>query len=222
MSLKLLGAEEALLGFDARELSLAQDTTWDAARRGLYLLRSDVQKPLSVDPMVWPSLFGDGLPEHERKRIGLDRFHLPEWRGPNQGLWDDLSRMRTSLGQLASEAHCTVAVSWVSADGFAELSANVGPYRERMTPPTISDEWKPLGFDVADAGLTSGLSNCGYQQTEIAGLRASWASDLNEHHLFGDVTRALAFRDLTDRRVPEHAPFFVYALWLIEGQPGST
>lgn len=222
MSRDLLGVEQAVLGFDAREMFLPTGTTWDAARRGLYLLRSDIQKPLSVDPMVWPSLFGDGLPEHERNRIGLDSLSLPEWRGPNQGLWDDLSRMQTSLGQLASEPHWIVAVSWTSADGFSKPSPSAGPYREHMTPPTINEEWKLLGFDVADAGLTSGLANCGYQQTEIAGLRASWVSDLNEHHLFMDVKKALAFRDLTDRRVLEHAPFFVYALWLIEGKPRST
>ena len=146
------GVDEALLGFDAREMFLPPGTTWDAARRGLYLLRTDVQKPLSVDLRVWPSLFGDGLPEHERRRIGLDRFHLPAWRGPNPGLWEDLSRMRTSLGKLASEAHWAVAVSWVSADGFSKPSASAGPYRERMTPLTSSDAWKLLGFDVADAG----------------------------------------------------------------------
>jgi hypothetical protein len=90
-----------------------------------------------------------------------------------------------------------------------------------MTPPTISDNWRLLGFDVADAGLTSGLSNCGHKQSEIAGLRASWVADLNEHHLFTDMARALAFRDVTDRRVPEHAPFFVYALSLVAGQAKS-
>ena len=71
-----------------------------------------------------------------------------------------------------------------------------------------------LGFDVRERFLppSSGLSNCGYSPTEVARLRGAWASDLNEHHLFADVGRALAFRDLTDHRVPEHAPFFVYAL----------
>lgn len=220
MSLELLGVEESLLGFDAREMFLPPGTHWDAARRELYLLRRDVHKPLSVDPMVWPSLFGDGLPDDERRRIGLDTAHLPEWRSPNQGLWDDLSRLKTSLGQLASEPHWTVAVSWVSVDGFSKPSASAGPYRERSTPPIPSSAWRLLGFDVADAGLTSGLSNCGYPQAEVAALRPAWAADLNAHHLFTDVRRALAFRDLTHRRVPEHAPFFVYALSLVEAQTG--
>ena len=28
--------------------------------------------------------------------------------------------------------------------------------------------------------------------------------------------QALTFREITERRVPEHAPFFVFGLWLIE------
>ncbi len=123
--------------------------------------------------------------------------------------------MQASLGQLSSQAHWMVAVSWVSADGFSKAPIG-GPYRERMTPATVSDEWTLLGFDVADAGLVSGLSNCGYDQAEIAALRSSWATHLNEHHLFTDVRRAFSFRDLSDPRVPEHAPFFVYGLYLLE------
>lgn len=206
------GVEEALLGFDARELFMEPGRTWAPARRGTYLLREDVYKPLSVDPAVWPSLFGEGLPETERTRLGLDALPLPGWRGPNPGLWDNLSRMRSCLGPLASEAHWTVAVSWVSAEGFSKPATSGGPYLEEMAPPVVSADWSLLGFDVADAGLISGLSNCGYVRAEIAGLRAAWASELNAHHLFTEVGRALAFRALTERRVPEHAPFFVYSL----------
>ncbi len=220
MNREPLGAEEALLGFDAREMFLPPGAHWDAARRERYLLRRDVQKPLSVDPMVWPSLFGDGLPDDARRRLGLDTARLPAWRGPNPGLWEDLSPLQAALGLLASESHWTVAVSWVSAEGFSKPSPSAGPYRERITAPARSDAWTLLGFDVADAGLTSGLSNCGYQQAESAALRTTWAADLNANHLFTDVTRARAFQALTDRRVPEHAPFFVYALYRVEALTG--
>ena len=212
MSRQVHGVEEALLGFDARERFLEPGGLWAPERRDTYLLREDVQKPLSVDPRVWPSLFGEGLPDSERTRLGLEAMALPGWRGPNQGLWDSLSRMQGTLGPLASEAHWTVAISWVSADGFSKRDASFGPYREKMEPEAISTDWSLLGFDVADAGLISGLSNCGYTRAELAGLRAAWASALNAHHLFDDVEKALAFREMTDRRVPEHAPFFVYAL----------
>ncbi|MBJ6765061.1 hypothetical protein JGU66_30225 [Myxococcaceae bacterium JPH2] len=82
-----------------------------------------------------------------------------------------------------------------------------------LIPPSKTEDWTLLGYDVADAGLTSGLSNCGYRPSELAQLRASWAAQLNGHHLFEEFGSALAFRDVTARRVPEHAPFFVYALW---------
>jgi hypothetical protein len=67
-----------------------------------------------------------------------------------------------------------------------------------------------------DAGFTSALSNCSFAEGERESLRASWGVALNEHHLFMDVEKAFAFRRLSDSRVPEHAPFFVYALCHIE------
>jgi hypothetical protein len=212
MSQKRHGVEEALLGFDARERFLEPGSLWPPERRAAFLLREDVRKPLSVDTSVWPSLFGEGLSDVERVGRGLEALRAPGWRGPNQELWDSLSRMQSALGLLPSEAYWTVAVSWVSVEGFSESRAGNGPYREKMEPEAVSTDWTLLGFDVADAGFISGLSNCGYTPEEVAGLRATWASALNAHHLFDDLEKALAFRELTEARVPEHAPFFVYAL----------
>jgi hypothetical protein len=190
---------EALLGFDLRELFIPPDTAWTAERRATYLLREGVRKPLSVDPRVWPSLFGEDF---------------PGWRGPNAGLWDDLSRMRKARGVPLSKAHEAVAVGWISGDGFSTASP-LGPFQERMAPPTASDDWSFLGFDVADAGFISGLTNCGYGAGERDGLRATWRQALNVHHLFSGLDEAFAFKAVADRRVLEHAPFFVYSLWLI-------
>jgi hypothetical protein len=56
--------------------------------------------------------------------------------------------------------------------------------------------------------------NCGFgDQREM--LSEEWGPRLNEHHLFKDADSALAFRLVANRIVPEHAPFFVYGLWLI-------
>ncbi|WP_224241108.1 hypothetical protein [Hyalangium gracile] len=192
MSGKIPGVDAALLGFDAREMFMAPGAAWDDARRGTYLLRTDVRKPLSVDTAVWPSLFGE---DHS------------DWRGPHVGLWDDLQRMQRSLGPLAAQAHWTIAISQVSVTG--------------LPLPSEGEDWELLGFDIADAGLLSGLSNCGYEQATVAELRASWAPLLNEHHLFTEVNQALAFRELTDRRVPEHAPFFVCAICVTSRLPTS-
>ncbi len=62
--------------------------------------------------------------------------------------------------------------------------------------------------------MLSGLSNCGFEGEREA-LREDWGPHLNDYHLFEDAESALAFRPVANRIVPEHAPFFVYGLWLI-------
>jgi len=44
------------MGFDAREMT-SPARAWHADRRELYLLRPEVERPLSVDALVWPSVF---------------------------------------------------------------------------------------------------------------------------------------------------------------------
>jgi hypothetical protein len=75
-----------------------------------------------------------------------------------------------------------------------------------------SEDWPVVGYDVADASLLSGLMNCGYSQPERRALRPAWATKLNRSGLFDSVEDAFAFRAVTDSRVPEHAPFFVFAI----------
>jgi len=85
----------------------------------------------------------------------------------------------------------------------------------RPTPPSGRPFRVAPRYDVADGGI-SGLSNCGYRDDDEALVpRAVWAPRLNEHGLFDDVEHAVAFRGLTDRRAPEHAPFAVYGLWRV-------
>ncbi len=186
-----LNITEAPLGFDARELFMNMSAWWNPHRRQKYLLRDDVQRPMSADTMVWPSLFGDGLPDTDRERLGLEKLVVPAWRGPNQNLWDDLNRMRGAMGALANEPHCIIAVNWVSSDGFSKHSVTGAPYREKTVPDVLGSDWALLGFDVGDAGLTSGLSNCGYSDAERRALKRSWARRLNEYHLFGKLQRRL-------------------------------
>ncbi|HEX7601430.1 MAG TPA: hypothetical protein VF316_07495 [Polyangiaceae bacterium] len=81
------------------------------------------------------------------------------------------------------------------------------------------DGWRFVGFDVSDAGLISALCNCGYSgREELDQSRDRWARELNEHHLFDGVDQALAFMAASDARVPEHAPFEVYGLWIEGGR----
>lgn len=217
--------QQALLGFDAREMWLDVGQIWGASRRRQYLLREDVRKPLAVDTMVWPSLFGEGLPEFEREALGLNDVDPPAWRGPNQNLWQDLQKMRTYLASLkgaTEKARWIIGVSWFSDDGVSKQSTSGGPYLLDSLPSTPAADWKLLGFDIADSGFVSGLSNCGYLDAERVEARKRWGYHLNEFHLIDDLKHAFAFRDFSNQRVPEHAPFFVYGVWLLPPASGST
>ena len=211
--------EDRLLGFDVREPD--RDELWDAARRERFLLRVDAALPLSVDTLVWPSAFdtgqGIGLPRPQRERLRLAGIPVPSWIGHNAGLWDDLGRMRGHLAAHREEPRpqVVVAVSWFSDDGFTEAGV-VGPYLAPVTPPLRDPDWPLLGFDVADGSLLSGLTNCGYSPLEAVDLRHEWQARLNDHHLFSDAGSALQFKHLSDMRVTEHAPFFVYGIFAVE------
>ena len=59
--------QELLLGFDAREMWMAQeDLMHPSHKRSTFLLRDDVRKALSADTLVWPSIFGSEQEFDER------------------------------------------------------------------------------------------------------------------------------------------------------------
>jgi len=70
-----------------------------------------------------------------------------------------------------------------------------------------------FGYDVADYWQLSGLTNCGYSPEEAASLAPVWAPRLNEWHLFDNPDDAEAYADVTEKRVPEHAPFYAYGIY---------
>jgi len=209
--------EERLLGYDAR---VSAPTAWDVERRARYLLVPDVIQPCSVYSRVWPSLFDQ--PGHLR----------PAYVGFFQDLWQDLTHLRAHVprGEAARD-HVLVAVTvqarlggWTGQsplapvlggriyDAFSGLPLPL-PYAR---PATRDPTWPLVGYDVADTGGLSGLTSCGYGVGfERDELRAKFGARLNQHHLFGAAGDADEFRWLCDQRVPEHAPFFVYALWKV-------
>jgi hypothetical protein len=73
--------------------------------------------------------------------------------------------------------------------------------------------------------LTSGLTNCGYSATEHVKWGRLWHAKINQSHLFDEATDALTFAEATNVRVPEHAPFFVWAMMALSERsrtgPGS-
>jgi hypothetical protein len=214
--------EELLLGFDARERPRELGTLWSAGRRAQFLLRVDIATPFSTDTLVWPSVFdigqGIGLPRRERERLHLAGIPAPPYTGTNAGIWEDASSMRRYLGEHGAEVRpCVqIAISWLTdASCPSPPDPYPGPYPALTVPATRNPRWQRLGFDIADGSLLSGLTNCGYLPEEAPPLRSTWGPRLNAHHLFGDLQDAWQFRALTDARVPAHAPFHVYGIYLV-------
>src|SRR6266481_6828435 len=173
--------DTVLYGFDARISAYAADPGWSELRREQYLLRPEILRPLSVDPQVWPRAFAVEFTE------GLARDY-----------WTDLEVLRhvSNAKGLGEDAVTLVALA-VHGDRN-HLSTLFMP----STPPNLDPAWQPLGWDVADSGLISGLSNCGYRPEEADTLRRTFGPKLNDYGLFNDLGAAEVFRALSDKRVP--------------------
>ncbi len=196
-----------LVGYDLRVDPAVASLSWGPERRRQFLLRQDVAHPLSVDPMVWPSRFwqlhvppGMGVPRH----VGTVAVPPGTPAYSSLGLWTDLACLRAfaSEARLDAAGPALAILAWTGDAMVQSFAAD---------EPAALDGWRSLGFDVADASLVSGLANCGYGD-ERAALAVEWASRLNAHGLLETPDAAFAFRDLTDARVLEHAPFLVFEL----------
>ena len=112
-------------------------------------------------------------------------------------------------GANSADVACTV----IDAGSPAAVDAWRGSTIDGVCPS--APQWELVGYDICDAAGTSGLSNCSYSPSEVDALRTRWARALNEYHLFRTLDDALSYRQLTDARVPEHAPFAVIGIWRV-------
>lgn len=186
--------------FDLREEVDNLPSLWPEDRRARYLLRSDVQSPLSTDPLVWPST--------------CLRFSGSDWRGPLTPLWSNLVDLKASAIDAPARGVC-VAFTVSRLLPTPKTPAWQAALQE-VDPPQPSADWIFLGFDVSDEGFLSSLTNCGYSDpASLDRSRAKWRDYLNDRHLFDDEDKALSFSAEAGQRVLEHAPLFVFGLWKI-------
>lgn len=197
--------EELFLGFDARRPPSEIRAQWPLSRRRKALLRLDVTAPVSVDYLVWPSAWP------------LD-FTILDWRGPVQGLWDNEARLKSRLASVPGRWWVVaVVLEWWSVPLDAAED-----WRQRTTELEDGTEWrrwKPIGYDVADRFLTSGMLWFRPGEDPEA-LRTEWGHHLTKRHLFSQRESAARFQDFSNKRAPEHAPYFVYRLFR-SGQPAA-
>jgi hypothetical protein len=136
-------------------------------------------------------------------------------------LWPELDEMLAAFREHASTGACGVPIA-VEMAGDTRPKSDVAPWPSFDTAVPIQTrpaDWILLGYDVCDSGWISGLSNCGTASGEMQQLSRDWQGRLNEFGLFLSADDAREYCGVTDRRVPEHAPFRVFALYRA---PGDT
>ena len=178
---------ETLLGFQLRVDPKAIEA-WPASRRERYLLREDVLQPLSVDTTAW-SL----SKSHPDSPInGLSVYPLDELTG----------------------GPSTVTIAVTASERDARRLQKFHKIAEISSGQRGLECFKLLGYDVADHFMCSGLTNCGFPAAQKTELGIRFGTHINEHGLFDCRDAAQKFCLDCDIRVPGHAPFYVYGLWL--------
>jgi len=211
------GRRRRLLGFDARlDEEDNRRCTFPVEAREVLLLRPEIECPLAVDTHIWPShfLYRPELRGFADPQEGaLIEVECAE-QAPHLYVWLSLARMRLRLSQCGVRAE-VIAVELLGTKDTAPEDFEPEMARFRPEPEGVPEGSTFLGYDVADEGFFSGLSNCGYSPAEREVLRMEWAGRINQFGLLTDEDEALLFSDMTDRRVPEHAPFWVFGLYRV-------
>lgn len=202
-----------LLGFDARETERDCETNpLPEEVRETLLLRPEIRCPFSVDRHIWPTRFQ----YHPRVRPSLSGTNpplIPVDPDCDGDLWLSLGRMKNRI----TESGQTVVL--IAVELLAPQDVTVEQFPSPLIysttePKIVPDSAGLLGLDIASAGLAwSGLSNCGYSVEERARLRPEWQGRINDFGLLRSEEDALVFKEITNTRVPEHAPFWVYRLY---------
>lgn len=186
------------LGFDIREpLNCHWESFWTHERRTKFLIRPEIQWPLSVDNMVWPSVAVSRMP------AALN-------------LWFSIGQILEVLPDLAfqnADSPVLIEIGAVHDDQSSQYWEDlVNGWPQPRGEYEIKTGVQELGYDIADRYLLSGLSNCMLDPTELAGIRRAFSQRINSFGLFDQVGHAADLRIVYNELIPEHAPFCVYRI----------
>lgn len=213
------------LGFDCRDLRPGPVAArWGRKRRDGFLLDPELACPISVDSSVLPSVLPDFnmIPDELAPIVACAPLGW-EWRVLAR-TWPCLEDMaeilRRCAPELAGEDALLLEIELLGNERIADhptwqgalsLPPVAGRSDARAHAAFLARE--ALGHDVADSARISALMNCGYLPEEASDLRRHWTARLNRHGLIATLDQAREFAELSDRRVKEHAPFAVFALY---------
>lgn len=212
-------------------MNLRPNEKWSERRKKEYLIDRNVKRVLSTDESVWPSIFEQRIsqqimeiePEKRKEMFPTVDFNqtgpfAPEWIGRNAPFWENLSDLlqNVTLINPSEEIWIIAGTIFVDDETKANSRPDWPPYLDVTEPLERKPSWPLLGYDVSDEFRLSGLSRCGYEESDFAQYpREYWSTKINENHLFTDFDTAFEFLKFTNERVAEHAPFFVYGLYKI-------
>jgi|GEM_PF-5950823 hypothetical protein len=148
---------------------------------------------LSIDPMVWPSIFNSqlapGFTEEKRCSLGYStRYPTPEWIGGKPPFWDDLETLCSTLKQNKIDLSC-YEIIMVSDDHTGNL-----------------DQWQFAGFDVLTDYFISGVSN--FFPNTIKNFKKS----LNRNFLFEEKEDARKYMECMCHA--DHSEWQILGLWV--------
>ena len=194
-TIKEWAVKKYVYGYSIRTLDI--DSDWTQKRREEFLLIPDVEVPKSVDSNVWQEI------SSQMVETNFGKMPLPQWGDREKMLLScDYRPSMTDMAELTIIVFVDddeIPPEYIVANDIEPIESCAGHF---------------IGYDIADEGLTSSVSNCGYSEAEIVFAKSNYAEKINKHGLFDDLLVANSFLEYSLRRVPEHSPFYVYGLFL--------
>ena len=185
-----------VIGFDIRAAPNAPNG-WDDDRRSRFLIREDVERPLSVDRSVWPAIDPG---RNEDNPLFL-------WRSVHRILAEHPGLAAPTSGPAVIEIG---ALEDEQSGGYWQRVFH--GYLRTEEDAVLVIKFSALGYDVADRYLLSGLSNCALPRDDLALLRQKWVGRISPSGLLQREEHAKEFKEVCDRLIPEHAPFCAYRI----------
>ena len=110
-----------ILGFDARIMDRAYPNWWTAKRKAEWLIRPDIQFPLSVDDELWPSIIDSN---YVRRHGGFVGIH--------QNLWLDLAKLIQYVNSIDQCRHFGL----IAVTGRSYIHVDISKCEMRHSEPT--------------------------------------------------------------------------------------
>ena len=194
--MKLKTSKEIIVGFLLK--IWPNKNNWSKSRQKRYLLNEEIKNILSVDETVHSSIDLD-----ENNISHQAEFYF------GQELLEEC---------ILQNNHLSIAVSMIEEPykSLFRYSKENSIYIPNILLTPNNDFYVDfLGYDVGDFMLISSLTNCGFT-IEVKNNLTFFKDKLNKYGLFSDIVTAEEYKTISDLRVKEHAPFYIFGLYQIK------